>query len=160
MRIPKIYIDTSVISYLDNAARPDWVSETLHLWEEIIDGKYVPIVSDITIEEIEKCTEAKKDTLYSYIAQIDVVRAEETSESLALAQKYIEHGVLKEKSRDDCRHIGLATIAEADYIVSWNFKHFVNIKTIDKVQAVNKLNGYKEIKIISPQMLGGKDGDE
>ena len=72
-----------------------------------------------------------------------------------LTNKYMEYDVLKEKSRDDCRHIALATINDCDYIISWNFKHFVNIRTIDKVQAVNKLFGYREIKIVPPPMLLG-----
>lgn len=66
--------------------------------------------------------------------------------------------MLKEKSRDDLRHISLAVIAECDYIISWNFKHFVNIRTINKVQAVNKLVGYHDISILPPSML--VEGDE
>jgi hypothetical protein len=42
----------------------------------------------------------------------------------------------------------LATINDCDYITSWNFKHLVNVKTVDKIQAVNKLLGYREIKIV------------
>jgi len=37
-------------------------------------------------------------------------------------------------------------------------KHFVNIKTINKVQAVNKLVGYSDISILPPSML--VEGDE
>ena len=159
MRKLKLYIDTSVVSLLEPSARPDWTTETLELWDCIIDGMYTPIISDITIGELEKTAEPIKNAIYSHIAKVDVVAAVETEESLELAEKYIQHGVLKENKRDDCRHIALATILDADYIVSWNFKHFVNVNTIDKVQAVNKLNGYKEIKIISPQMLGGYDDE-
>lgn len=77
---------------------------------------------------------------------------------MELTEKYLKYGVLKEKSRDDLRHIALAVLAECDYIVSWNFKHFVNMKTITKVQAINKLLGYNEITIIPPLML--LEGDE
>lgn len=77
---------------------------------------------------------------------------------LELTEKYLNFGVSREKKRDDLRHIALAVIAECDYIVSWNFKHFVKIKTITKVQAVNKLLGYGEITILPPSML--LEGDE
>ena len=63
--------------------------------------------------------------------------------------KYLKR-CLNPKSRDDCRHIAIATITGCKYIVSWNFKHFVNIKTINKVQAVNKLMNYNEINILLP----------
>ena len=155
MKKLKLYLDTSVVSLLEPSARPEWTAETLELWDCIIDGMYIPIISDITIGELEKTAEPIKGAIYNHIAKVTTIDAVETDESLELAEKYIQHGVLKEENRDDCRHIALATIIDADYIVSWNFKHFVNVNTIDKVQAVNKLNGYKEIKIISPQMLGG-----
>lgn len=49
--------------------------------------------------------------------------------------------------------MAVATFFDCDLIVSWNFKHFVNIKTISKVQAVNKLLGYREILILPPSMM-------
>jgi hypothetical protein len=157
MRRLKLYLDTSVISLLLPSERPEWTADTIEFWNDIVAGVYMPVISDITIEELEKSPESIKNLLYASLAQVDILKTEETEESLKLAQQYIRYGVLKEKNRDDCRHIALATITEVDYIVSWNFKHFVNVNIIDRVQAVNKLNGYREIKIISPQMLGGVD---
>ena len=92
------------------------------------------------------------------LGKVDYMIQSETEESLELTEKYLKYGVLKEKSRDDLRHIALAVIAECDYIISWNFKHFVNIRTINKVQAVNKLVGYSDISILPPSML--VEGDE
>jgi len=155
MKKLKIYLDTSVISHLDAPDTPDKMQDTLFLWDEIMLGGFDVLVSDVAIEELERCTEPKKLKLYDLLSNIDVIRIEETEETIALTNKYMEYGVLKEKSRDDCRHIALATINDCDYIASWNFKHFVNIKTIDKVQAVNKLLGYREIKIVPPPMLLG-----
>ena len=65
--------------------------------------------------------------------------------------------MLKEKSYDDCLHIAYAVIHHCDVIVSWNFKHLVNFRTIDKVKIVNAINRYKEISIISPTMLIEED---
>ena len=157
MKKLKIYLDTSVISHLDAPDTPDKMQETLTFWNEIMSEDFFVCISDVTIEEIERCSEPKKSELYIFLGKIDVARVEESEEAIALTEKYMEYGVLKEKSRDDCRHIALATVNDCDCIVSWNFKHFVNIKTINKVQAVNKLLGYKEIKIVPPPMLiGGK----
>ena len=155
MKKLKLYLDTSFISLLDTSSRPEWTADTLELWDDIINDLYIPIVSHVTFEELEKTPEPKKGILFNYLAQISFQNAHETEESLELVNKYLQHGVLKEQYRDDCRHIALATIVDADCIVSWNFRHFVNINTINKVQAINKLYGYKEIIIISPQMLGG-----
>ena len=70
-----------------------------------------------------------------------------------LAREYITHGVLNEKSFDDCMHIAFAVVFDCDVIVSWNFKHLVNFKTINRVKIVNAINQYREISIITPTML-------
>lgn len=155
MKKLKIYLDTSVISHLDAKDTPDKMADTLELWEEIRNRMYETCVSDVTIEEIEKASDIKKATLYNFLGQIPFERIAESEESLTLTDQYIRFGILSTKSRDDCRHIAVATLFECDFIVSWNFKHFVNIKTIDKVCAVNRLLGYKEIKIAPPSMLLG-----
>ncbi len=70
-----------------------------------------------------------------------------------LVKDYLNHGVLSEKKLDDSRHVSLVVINNCDYILSWNFKHLVNIRTIDKIHGINKLLGYKDINIIPPPML-------
>ena len=128
------------------------------MWGDIINGKYEVFLSNVTLNELSECPEPKQTILLEYLGQVDYKIQSETEESLELAEKYLKYGVLKEKSRDDLRHIALAVIAECDYLISWNFKHFVNIKTINKVQAVNKLVGYSDIFILPPSML--LEGDE
>lgn len=154
----KIYLDTSVISHLKAEDTPEKMKDTLIFWEELKQGKYNIIVSDITIEELTSCPEPKRSFLFDLLNQIEFIEIEETEESVNLAQNYIRFGVLSKKSLDDCRHMAIATISECDFIVSWNFKHFVNIKTINKVQAVNKLLGFKEVLILPPSMI--LEGDE
>ena len=89
---------------------------------------------------------------------IQFEEVKQNTEMGKLAHEYIKHGVLKQKSIDDCRHIAIATISGCKYIISWNFKHFVNINTINKVQGVNKIIGYSEIAIVPPSMmLEGED---
>jgi len=65
--------------------------------------------------------------------------------------------VLSAKRHDDLRQIAIATVNQCDYIVSWNFKHFVNINVINRVNAVNKLNGYGDVMILPPTMLSGQE---
>ena len=108
------------------------------MWGDITNGKYEVFLSNVTLNELSECPEPKQTILLEYLGQVDYKIESETEESLELTEKYLKYGVLKEKSRDDLRHIALAVIAECDYIISWNFKHFVNIKTINKVQAVKQ----------------------
>ena len=149
----KIYLDTSVISHLVAEETPEKMQDTIDLWQELIRGQYIVTISDLTIAELTQCPEPKRTRLFEHLSAIDYVAVREIPESITLADEYIKYGVLNPKSRDDCRHIAIATITGCKYIVSWNFKHFVNIKTINKVQAVNKLMNYNEINILPPSMM-------
>lgn len=150
MRKERIYLDTSVISYLDQQDSPEKMEETQTFWNILKMGMYEVIVSDLAVIEIEKCTYEKAQKLLKYIDSILFTPAELNEESEILANNYLEYAVLTEKSLIDCQHIALASIYECDYIVSWNFKHMANIQTMKKVNVVNVLNGYKEIKIYPP----------
>jgi hypothetical protein len=76
-------------------------------------------------------------------------------ESLALA--YVETGIAGNSSLGDARHVAAATVAVANPIVSWNFKHIVNRKRILLYNAINAREGYGTIEIYSPYELGEDD---
>lgn len=74
-------------------------------------------------------------------------------EAAQLAKKYINEGVVGPTSYADCLHIALATIHNANILVSWNFKHIVNVIRIVGYNSVNIVEGYKQIDIRSPREL-------
>ena len=74
-----------------------------------------------------------------------------SAEAVELADAYLNHNVLTQNYRDDARHIAIATVAGADLLVSWNFKHIVHFEKIQRFNAVNIEMGYKPILIYSPR---------
>ena len=76
-----------------------------------------------------------------------------SDESIDLAQKYVDENIVGKSSFEDCLHIALATLTRADIIVSWNFKHIVNVKRIRGYNSVNLKYGYPQIDIRSPREL-------
>lgn len=156
----KLYLDTSVISHLKAEDTPERMQDTLRLWEDIKKHKFEVVVSEVTLEEIDECPEQKKTQLLEFLNDIDYTEVEETEETVALAKDYVKYGVLSQKSYDDCRHMAIATCYKCDIAVSWNFKHFVNLRTINGVQAVNKLLGYGEVLIMLPTMILEGDDEE
>ena len=74
-----------------------------------------------------------------------------TDETIDLATEYITEKVVGPTSYADCLHIALATINRADFLVSWNFKHIVNVQRIRGYNAINIKNGYKQLEIRSPR---------
>ena len=153
MKKLKVYLDTSTISHLFADDAPEKMHDTRKLWERCIDNEYDIFISDIVTNEIRQCSEPKRGQMLEKLRQIDFQVLPETDEINELANEYIKGGVLKEKSIDDCLHIAYAVINYCDVIVSWNFKHLVNFKTINKVKIINTIHRYKEIGIITPTML-------
>jgi tryptophan 2,3-dioxygenase len=74
---------------------------------------------------------------------------EATNEAVNLATEYIEEKVVGQTSFADCLHIALANINRADYLISWNFKHIVNVQRIIGYNSINIKNGYKQLEIRS-----------
>ena len=153
MRKLKLYLDTSIISHLFADDTPEKMEDTNRFWHKLIVGEYDVVISPAVVNEIKKCAEPKQRLMLDKLQEIKFQILVETSETKDLAIEYIKGGVLKEKSLDDCLHIAYAVINNCDAIVSWNFKHLVNFKTINKVKVVNTLHRYREIGIISPTML-------
>ncbi|MBC7493473.1 MAG: PIN domain protein, partial [Flavobacterium sp.] len=74
-------------------------------------------------------------------------------EALRLAKQYVDENVVGKTSFDDCVHIALATIHKIDILVSWNFKHIVNVYRIRGYNSVNLKNGYIQLEIRSPKEI-------
>ena len=149
----KIYLDTSVISYLDQQDAPERMKETQEIWELFKRGQYEIYISDVVVYEINKCGMGKREVLLDYLDQIEYTIIETDEDTVELAEKFIDLGFLKQKSYDDCRHIAAAILAGCDFIISWNFKHIVNVKTIRGIKAITTYEGYKDLMIYPPSAL-------
>lgn len=158
MRKLKVYLDTSVISYLQQEDTPERMKDTLLLWEQFESDMYDIYLSQVTLDEVGECREPKRTVLYEYLSRINYTKLEITAEVLQVANQIIDMGILSPKSIDDCQHIATAVVHGCDCIISWNFKHIVNIKTIRGVRAITHLEGYKDIDIMNPSiLLGGEE---
>lgn len=76
-----------------------------------------------------------------------------SEEARKLASKYIDENVVGRTSRADCQHIAMATLVKADVLVSWNFKHIVNLDRIRGYNGINLLMGYNTIEIRTPKEI-------
>ncbi len=149
----RVYLDTSVVSYLDQQDAPEKMSETKEVWDKIKEGNYEVFISTLVIDELQKCQEPKRTYLLNQLNEIDFTILEVNEGTVRLAEKFIDFGVLKKKSFEDCQHIAAAILSNCDIIVSWNFKHIVNVKTIRGIKVVTTMEGYKDILIYPPTAL-------
>lgn len=145
----RIYIDTSVVGgYFDD----EFSSDTIPFFDRVKSGEITIIVSDILQAELLRAPNFVKELLKS-IPEIQIESVNLSLEAIILADKYIEAKVVGKTSRADCQHIAIATICNADVLVSWNFKHIVNLDRIRGYNGINYQNGYKMIEIRTPKEI-------
>jgi predicted nucleic acid-binding protein len=143
----RIYIDTSVFGgYFDE----EFSEHTIPLFDRLRNEEFVLLFSNVTQEELENAPEKVKNLVRGLKADYTEY-LETTGEVVDLATAYITEKVVGTTSYADCLHIALATISRADFLVSWNFKHIVNIQRIRGYNSINIKNGYKQLEIRSPR---------
>ena len=143
----RIYIDTSVFGgYFDE----EFTEHTIPLFERLKSGEFILLFSTVTQDELENAPEKVKQLVKSLKAE-STEFLDTTDEAVDLATEYITERVVGQTSYADCLHIALATINRADFLVSWNFKHIVNVQRIRGYNSINIKNGYRQIEIRSPR---------
>jgi predicted nucleic acid-binding protein len=146
MKPLKIYLDTSILGgYFDD----EFATESKILIDQCIQGKFIILLSEVVLEELRLAPDEVKDKLM-LLPQDKIEILKITPLVIELRNAYITAGVLGPKSVNDATHVALATIARADAIVSWNFKHIVNLDKIRKFNHINFANNYGLINIVSP----------
>ena len=151
----RIYIDTSVVGGFYDIEFQDY---TRPFFEKINNGVVIIIYSDLLEKELQNAPEKVKDVVNNIPVEF-VESIKISDEAISLAQKYVDENVVGKSSFEDCLHIALATLNRADIIVSWNFKHIVNVTRIRGYNAVNLKYGYPQIDIRSPRELMDYEND-
>ena len=126
--------------------------QTRPFWDAVERGEIIVILSDVLDREVRPAPQCVRDFMNS-LPESQIERAVSTDESDALAERYIAEKVVGPTCLDDCKHIAVATISKADALVSWNFKHIVNIDRIRGYNGVNMMLGYSQIDILTPNMV-------
>lgn len=142
----RIYTDTSVIG---GCLDVEFSEGSTMLFDEFKSGNSILIISSLTLAELENAPQPVKDILKQ--VSLEFIEYIEFSEEISvLAETYLSEGVVSKKSRVDAQHIATATVHRVDVLVSWNFKHIVNLDRIHGYNSVNLKLGYPLIEIRTP----------
>jgi hypothetical protein len=118
--------------------------------ETFVRGERVLVLSSLTIQELVTAPASIRRRLAS-VPEPYIETLQLDAEAEALAEAYLAPGVLTVKMRADAQHIAIATVARVDVLVSWNFKHIVNLQRIHGYNSVNLRQGYPMIEIRTPR---------
>ena len=143
----RTYIDTSVFGgYFDN----EFSEHTIPLFDRFRNNEFTLLFTTVTQEELEEAPDNVKELVRNLNAE-STEFLDTTDEAVELGNEYVAEKVVGQTSYVDCLHIALATISRADFLVSWNFKHIVNVERIRGYNSINIKNGYKQLDIRSPR---------
>ena len=144
---PRIYIDTSVIG---GCFDEEFKEYSVQLFDEFTSGKKMLVISNVLLLKLEGAPEELRSML-NRVPRDNIEYVSLNEESITLASAYLEDGVVAESSLSDARHIAIATVERVDILLSWNYKHIVNLNRIRLLNSVNLKSGYPALEIRSPR---------
>jgi len=147
MRPPLIYVDASVIGGCEDA---EFRADSLALWREFVAGRHMMVLSEHVLRELRGAPEAVRGHIGEVPVDHTIVLLDST-EAAELAEAYLRRGIVGGGSHADALHVALATVGRADVLVSWNFRHIVNLDRIRLFNSVNLELGYGTIEIRTPK---------
>lgn len=151
----KIYLDTSVISFLYADDAPEKQEITIDFFDNFIKtGIYQATISEFVLQEIENTgNELLREKLKAAVLDypIEIVSVTNEDELQRMAYAYISEGVIPAKKLLDALHVAACTVLSINFLVSWNYKHLANISRERRILAVNLENNYiNPLRIITP----------
>ncbi|OHD13346.1 MAG: hypothetical protein A2086_14670 [Spirochaetes bacterium GWD1_27_9] len=155
MKKLKIYLDTSIISFLYADDSPDYKKATIDFFDNYLD-KYDVYITEFVIAELDNTKdEILKDkfriAVKKYNLKILNIDEENKESIIQLAKKYISNKIIPESKFDDALHIAICSIYDFDILLSWNFKHIANIKKQIQINIINMQESFlKELYLVNP----------
>jgi predicted nucleic acid-binding protein len=146
----KIYVETSVISFLLAKDAPEKMKITQEFFKKVMKD-YDVFISELVLAEIEKSPEPQKSFFINIIEKYKLNALKLNEEARKLADEYLKAKIVPKKYFNDVFHIAVATVNNMDVIVSWNLRHIVKLSTKIKVKEINSRLGYKDIEISAPE---------
>jgi len=147
MKKQRIYVDTSVLGGCFDHEFAEWSNG---LMQDFRNGVFTPLLSEVTAAEVQNAPEPVQ-VVYAELAAIGAEILDIDESALELADEYQKRNILTPKFYDDGLHIAIATVVEADVLVSWNYRHIVRFDKIRLFNAVHLEYGYKTLHIYSPR---------
>jgi predicted nucleic acid-binding protein len=143
----RIYTDTSVFGGCFDA---EFQEPSERLFKRFRAGAEVLVVSDLTRLELRSAPPKIQEILDS-LPPRSVESVEVGEEARNLADLYVASGVVGASMLADAQHIAAATVHRADILVSWNFKHIVNLRRIHGFNSINLREEYPLLEIRTPR---------
>jgi len=157
MVAPRVYLETSVVSYLTGRPSRDLVTLgrqhlTREWWDQRRSAFRLFISQFVVTEAAAGDPEAARGRLAALEHLPLVILTQETRN---LARALIGEGSIPPKAAVDAFHIASAVSGGADFLLTWNFRHLANASLRKGIETVCVSSGYQPPTICTPEELMG-----
>jgi len=159
---PRVYIETTVISYLTARPARDVViaghQQSTRDWWATASERFELVISELVREEAgagDPDAVRARLTLLASLALLDA-----TAEAQELAERLVSASAVPETAMRDAAHIAIAAANGIEYLVTWNFRHIANAVTRPQIESVCRQASFESPVICTPEELMENIDDE
>ncbi len=155
---PKVYIETSLVSYFTARTSRDLIvsaqQQVTQQWWNTRRSQFDLYISQVVVDE---ASIGDKEQVQKRLKELKKIHLLELrAEALNLANNFVSDKALPQKASQDALHIAIATIYGLDYLLTWNCKHIANATIQKKISQIAKTQGYELPTICTPYELMGE----
>jgi hypothetical protein len=154
---PKVYVESSVISYLTARPSRDLIVRANQMltkqWWKTASLRFELFVSAVVIKEIEAGDKTAAKSRVAIADALDLIDVQ--AEAITMARAIVERGALPKKAEVDALHIAIASYARHDFLVTWNCRHIANAEIRKSIEVVARALNVNCPIICTPQELMG-----
>jgi len=152
---PKVYLETTVLSYLTSEPSRDLIvaahQQLTRDWWENRRTFFDLYASQLVLQEASAGDKQYAKLRLNALQQTALLEVTDTAYSFS--EELIEHGPVPRKAATDALHIATAVVNGIDYLLTWNCRHIANAKMRNQIDRVCRVNGYEPIIICTPEEL-------
>ena len=143
-------MDPSIFGAICDPDLEERLGVTRHVLDGLAQARWQGFVSTLVLEEVDRAPEAVRRRIEIELRRTGVRVLEESTESLRLARLYIASGAIPPSAEADARHIAVATVNGVHTVISWNFRHMVNLTRRRQINSINLRESLALLDIVSP----------
>jgi hypothetical protein len=153
---PRVYLETSVVSYLVGWLNQRSImvahnQEFTREWWSSRRGEYQLFSSAVAVQEARKGDPPLANERLRFLAEATLLDVTPSATDLAL--ELLRSTGIPARADVDALHVAVAAVHGMDYLVSWNCKHIVNANILPRVYSVCRASGFEPPLICTPQEL-------
>ena len=152
---PRVYVETSVVSYLTARPARDIVvagrQQSTRDWWAVASGRFDLVISELVREEAGVGDPAAANARLAALSPLTRLAA--SGEALELARRLVTAGAVPPRAAQDAVHVAIAAAHGVDFLATWNFRHIANAAARRRIEAVCRDSGIEPPVLCTPEEL-------